>query len=148
VGIIPGIERFTKENRQVNLAISLHAASNDLRSSLLPVNRKYPIDQLIAACREYVAQTRRRITFEWALIQDINDTPSEANKLCGLLKGLLCHVNVIPLNPTVKYPGNASSRDRAAAFQKILVDAGIPCTVRVRRGIEIAAGCGQLAGSS
>jgi len=145
VGLVPMIERFTKEKRQINLAISLHAADDELRSSMLPVNRKYPIDVLLKACKAYVETTGRRITFEWALIRDVNDSPETARKLAGRLSGLLCHVNVIPLNPTQKYPGQATTRERAEAFRGVLEKAGIPCTVRIRRGIDIQAGCGQLA---
>jgi 23S rRNA (adenine2503-C2)-methyltransferase len=145
VGLVPMIRRFAKEGRQVNLAISLHAADDALRSSLLPVNKKYPLAQLIDACREYVELTNRRITFEWALIRDVNDTPEQARKLASLVRGLLCHVNVIPLNPTRKYPGQATTRDRAATFCAELEKAGIPATIRIRRGIDIQAGCGQLA---
>ncbi len=145
VGLIPMIRRFAEENRQVNLAISLHAAEDSLRSSLLPVNRKYPLLDLLAACREYVEKTGRRITFEWALIRDVNDTPEEARRLAALLKGLLCHVNVIPLNPTNKYRGQATTHERAVAFCAELEKAGIPATIRIRRGIDIQAGCGQLA---
>jgi 23S rRNA (adenine2503-C2)-methyltransferase len=148
VGLIPAIHRFAEENNQVNLAISLHAADDELRASMLPVNNRYPIADLIAACREYVQKTSRRITFEWALIQGVNDTPEQAEKLADLLRGLICHVNVIPLNPTAGYGGEKSSRERVQAFQEILENRGIPCTVRVRRGIEIQAGCGQLASIS
>ncbi len=97
------------------------------------------------AVRQYVAQTGRRVTFEWALIRDINDSPEHARELASLLKGLLCHVNVIPLNPTQKYHGKATTRERAEAFCSILQKAGIPATIRLRRGIDIQAGCGQLA---
>lgn len=145
VGLVPMIRRFAEEKRQVNLAISLHAADDEQRSALLPVNRKYPIQQVIEACHEYVEKTSRRVTFEWALIRDVNDTPETARKLAGLLKGLICHVNVIPLNPTRDYTGQATTRERARAFCDILNAAGIPCTIRIRRGIEIQAGCGQLA---
>jgi 23S rRNA (adenine2503-C2)-methyltransferase len=145
VGLIPAIQRFTKENRQVNLAISLHAATDELRASMLPVNNRYPIADLISACREYVDATHRRITFEWALIQNVNDTEEQANKLVELLKGMLCHVNVIPLNPTNKFSGRRSENNRVKKFQQILEANGIPCTVRIRRGIDIQAGCGQLA---
>jgi 23S rRNA (adenine2503-C2)-methyltransferase len=145
VGLVPFIRKFADEKRQVNLAISLHAADNEARSALLPVNRKYPIEQVIEACRYYVEQTGRRVTFEWALIRDVNDTPEVARRLAGLLKGLICHVNVIPLNPTKKYPGQATTRERAQAFAEVLNQAGIPCTIRIRRGIDIQAGCGQLA---
>ncbi|HVN54014.1 MAG TPA: 23S rRNA (adenine(2503)-C(2))-methyltransferase RlmN [Anaerolineaceae bacterium] len=148
VGLVPMIERFAAEKRQINLAISLHAPDDELRSSMLPVNRKYPIDVLLEACRNYVEKTHRRITFEWALIRDVNDSPEVARRLVKRLKGLLCHVNVIPLNPTRKYLGQATTRERAEAFRDELVKAGIPCTIRIRRGIDIQAGCGQLANQS
>ncbi len=145
VGLIPRIRQFADEKRQVNLAISLHAANDLARSALLPINKKYEIEELVQACRYYVAQTGRRITFEWALIQGVNDSPEDARQLSGLIKGLLCHVNVIPLNPTSKYVGQATTRQRAEAFRAELEKAGIPCTIRLRRGIDIQAGCGQLA---
>ena len=148
VGIIPAIRRFTAEQRQINLAISLHSVTDEQRSAIIPVNRKYPVAELIAACRDYTAQTRRRITFEWALIEGVNDTPQIAGELGALLRGILCHVNVIPLNPTHKYRGKGSTRERAEAFKTALEKAGIPCTVRMRRGIDIQAGCGQLAALS
>jgi len=145
VGLIPMIRRFANEHRQINLAISLHASDNETRDRLLPVNKKYPIEELIKACREYVEKTHRRITFEWALIKDVNDTPDQARQLGKLLHNLLCHVNVIPLNPTRGYSGAATTLVRAKEFQKELERFGIPCTIRVRRGIDIQAGCGQLA---
>ncbi len=145
VGLIPMIRKFADEKRQVNLAISLHAAQDEQRSALLPINRKYPLDELLAACRYYVQHTGRRISFEWALIQGVNDGEEVARELAQKLRGLLCHVNVIPLNPTRKYEGKATSRERAEAFRQTLEENGIPCTVRLRRGIEIQAGCGQLA---
>lgn len=145
VGLIPGIRRFAAENRQINLAISLHAADDELRSSMLPINNKYPIGELIKACREYVQQSGRRITFEWALIDGVNDSTDQAQLLAGLLRGMQCHVNLIPLNPTMGYKGRRASRDQVQAFKRTLELKGIPCTIRVRRGIEIAAGCGQLA---
>jgi 23S rRNA (adenine2503-C2)-methyltransferase len=150
VGLIPGIRRFTQEHAQINLAISLHAADDDLRTKLIPINKKYPLDELFAACLEYIQVTHRRVSFEWALIQGVNDTPEQAQKLAQRLKpfhiagSILCHVNVIPLNPTHKYNGRASTHQRAFTFQSILEQAGIPCTIRLRRGIDIQAGCGQL----
>jgi 23S rRNA (adenine2503-C2)-methyltransferase len=144
-GLIPKIERFASEKRQVNLAVSLHAANDELRTSMMPVNRKYPIADLIQACRNYVDQTGRRITFEWALINGVNDCEADALELAALLKGMICHVNIIPLNPTTKFSGQATTRERALAFQDILESKGIPCTIRLRRGIDIQAGCGQLA---
>ncbi len=151
VGLVPEIRRFTKEGSQINLAISLHAADDILRSQLLPINRKYPLDQLFSACLEYIQKTHRRLSFEWALIEGVNDTPEQAHLLIQRLKELriggsnLSHVNVIPLNPTDKYQGYPTSRKNALAFQEKLTLAGIPCTIRLRRGIEIQAGCGQLA---
>jgi 23S rRNA (adenine2503-C2)-methyltransferase len=151
VGLIPAIKRFTEERRQINLAISLHAADDELRTALLPANRKYPLEPLLTACGEYVEKTGRRVTFEWALIRDVNDAPEQAIKLSALLQrfrhggSMLCHVNVIPLNPTHRYRGKATTRERAKAFQVILEKSGIPCTIRTRRGIDIQAGCGQLA---
>ena len=151
VGLVPAIRRFTAEKRQVNLAVSLHAADDDLRSSMLPINRKYSIDELITACEDYVKTTHRRITFEWALIHGVNDTIEQAQKLAGRLQTLridgsaLCHVNAIPLNPTEQFNGQPTSSERARAFQAELERNGIPCTIRLRRGIDIQAGCGQLA---
>jgi len=145
VGWVPAIEKFANEKRQVNLAISLHAANDTMRSSLLPVNKKYPLDALMTACRNYVAATNRRLTFEWALIDGVNDREQDAHELASLLKGLLCHVNVIQLNPTRKFPGQPTSREKAERFKAILESSGIPCTIRLRRGIDIQAGCGQLA---
>jgi 23S rRNA (adenine2503-C2)-methyltransferase len=145
VGLIPAIRRFSAEKRQINLAISLHAADDDLRSSMLPVNKRYSIDELLLACREYIASTGRRITFEWALINEVNDTPEQAILLAKKLKGMLCHVNAIPLNPTKGFSGKATSHVRAEKFKQILEENGIPCTIRLRRGIDIQAGCGQLA---
>jgi 23S rRNA (adenine2503-C2)-methyltransferase len=148
VGILPIIQQFASEKRQINLAISLHAANDTLRSSLLPINRKYPVKDLIEACRDYVAQTGRRITFEWALIQGVNDSEFDASELAELIKGLICHVNIIPLNPTRKYQGRSTSHERALAFQSVLTRNGITCTIRLRRGLDINAGCGQLASSN
>jgi 23S rRNA (adenine2503-C2)-methyltransferase len=148
VGIVPMIDRFTTENRQVNLAISLHAATNPLRDQLLPINRRYPLDALKAACHRYVSATHRRITFEWALIEGFNDQLEQASALAQWLYGINSHVNLIPLNPTHGYSGDPTSRERAEAFQHVLQEAGISCTIRMRRGIDIQAGCGQLATKS
>jgi 23S rRNA (adenine2503-C2)-methyltransferase len=151
VGLVPSIRRFASEQRQVNLAISLHAADDALRTSLLPVNRKYPLADLLAACKDYVDTTHRRITFEWALIQGVNDSEDQAGLLASKLQifrqgdAALCHVNIIPLNPTRRYAGQATTRQQAEAFQRVLESRGIPCTIRTRRGIDIQAGCGQLA---
>ena len=147
VGLVPMIRRFADEKRQVNLAISLHAADDESRVSMLPINKKYKIDDVLEACRYYVSQTGRRITFEWALINGVNDSPEVARQLAARLKGLLCHVNAIPLNPTPGFEGHATDRQRAALFKEALEQAGIPCTIRMKRGIDIQAGCGQLAGA-
>lgn len=148
VGLVPSIRRFADEARQINLAVSLHAADDGTRGAMMPVNRKYPIAEVIEACRYYVSKTGRRVTFEWALINGVNDTPETARGLAARLKGMLCHVNAIPLNPTTGYSGQPTDRERARAFKETLEQAGIPCTIRMRRGIDIAAGCGQLAGKS
>ena len=147
VGLVPQIRRFADEGRQVNLAISLHAADDEERLAIMPVTKRYKIDEVIEACKYYVEKTHRRVTFEWALIDGVNDTPEVARKLAARLKGLLCHVNAIPLNPTMGYAGRAASRARAAQFKESLEQAGVPCTIRMRRGVDIQAGCGQLAGS-
>jgi 23S rRNA (adenine2503-C2)-methyltransferase len=145
VGLVPMIKRFADENRQTNLAISLHAVDDNERSQLMPVNKKYPIHDVIEACKYYVQKTNRRITFEWALIAGKNDSEKTAQQLANLLKGLLCHVNAIPLNPTNQFLYQASNKDQTLKFQKVLEKNGIPCTIRLRRGIDINAGCGQLA---
>ncbi|MBE0680281.1 MAG: 23S rRNA (adenine(2503)-C(2))-methyltransferase RlmN [Anaerolineales bacterium] len=148
VGLVPQIRRFADEQRQVNLAISLHAVDDDARVAMMPVNKRYKIDEVLEACEYYVAKTSRRITFEWALINGVNDTPEAAKKLASKLRGLMCHVNAIPLNPTAGFDGQATDRQRAALFKESLEQAGIPCTIRMRRGIDINAGCGQLAGAA
>jgi 23S rRNA (adenine2503-C2)-methyltransferase len=148
VGLIPAIHQFTEARRQVNLAVSLHAANDELRSSMLPINKKYPIEDLIKACKEYVEATHRRITFEYALVEGVNDSNAQAHELAELLKGMLCHVNLITLNPIRKFNGKGSSHKSAQAFSEILNKAGIPNTIRLRRGIDIQAGCGQLASQS
>jgi 23S rRNA (adenine2503-C2)-methyltransferase len=143
-GEIPGIERMAREPLQVNLAVSLHAPDDALRDALVPLNRKYPLRDLMRAVGAYVEQTRRRVTFEYALMDDVNDKPEQARALAWLLRGLLCHVNLIPLNPTAASPYRRSPDARVKQFEKILRDANIPTTRRVEKGIEIAAGCGQL----
>jgi 23S rRNA (adenine2503-C2)-methyltransferase len=144
VGLVPQIRRFADEGLQVRLAISLHAATDDERSALLPINKRWPLREVLAACRYYVEKSGRRLTFEWALIQGENDTPEQAHALGKLLHGLLCHVNLIPLNPTKDYEGRPSSTERVNRFVEILGEYDIMATVRVRRGIDIDAGCGQL----
>jgi len=144
VGLVPQIRRFADEGLQVRLAISLHAATDAERGALLPVNRRWDLQDLMDACRYYIEKTGRRITFEWALINGETDTPEQAHALGKLLGGMLCHVNAIPLNPTPGYGGGPSSVDAGEQFKNILAGYGIVVTIRVRRGIDINAGCGQL----
>jgi 23S rRNA (adenine2503-C2)-methyltransferase len=146
-GIVPGIERLAAEDLQVNLAISLHAGNDRLRDELVPVNRRYPLDVLLNACRQYIERTHRRITFEIALSEGVNDSIERAKEVIERLSDLLCHVNLIPFNPVEGPLFFPSSRERIDAFAKTLEKAGIPVTVRLGRGIDIQAGCGQLRGS-
>jgi 23S rRNA (adenine2503-C2)-methyltransferase len=144
VGLVPAITRLAQEDLQIGLAISLHAANDRARSKLLPINSRYPLSELIAAVKNYIRVTNRRVTFEWALIQGQNDNPEQAQELGFLLKGMMTHVNLIPLNPTGGYAGKPSDPERVKTFQDILTQHGVTSTVRVRRGIDIQAGCGQL----
>jgi len=144
VGLVPAIRRYADEQRQSPLAVSLHAASDAERDQLIPINKRWPISMLMDACRYYVDKTGRRITFEWALILGRNDTVAQARRLAGLIGGLKCHVNLIPLNPTDKFNGAPSSYARVESFRSELALKGVSSTVRVRRGIDIGAGCGQL----
>lgn len=145
VGLVPRIRQFTAESQPFNLAVSLHAATDSLRSDLLPIARRYPLETLMEACREYTRASGRRLTFEWALIEDVNDAPEQAEALVKLVAGMLCHVNLIPLNPTRGYAGGPTPLERANTFRSVLESHKVPCTIRVRRGIDIQAGCGQLA---
>ena len=144
VGLVPGIRKLAAEDLQVKLAISLHASNDVERSKLLPTNRRWPIAELLDAVQDYIDATGRRVTFEWALIRHENDTVEQAHELGQLLRGMLCHVNLIPLNPTVGYMGAPSEPERVDAFQAELATFGVTSSVRVRRGIDIDAGCGQL----
>ena len=144
VGLVPGIGRMSQERLQIGLAVSLHAPTDRLRNKLVPVNCRYPLAELMIACRRYVRRTGRRITFEYALLQGINDSDQQAQYLARLLRGLLCHVNLIPVNRVEGSPYWPSSRQRTQSFQRILQEAGISATVRLRRGLDIDAGCGQL----
>lgn len=144
VGIVPGIRRLSNEGLQVALAVSLHAPNDALRDELVPMNRRYPLAQLISAGREYVARTGRRITFEYALMDQVNDLLEHARQLADLLRDLRCHVNLIPLNPTPGSPYQASSRVRVRAFHEALKRLHVSATVRLHRGVDIQAGCGQL----
>ncbi len=157
VGLVPGIRRLATETLPINLAISLHAPDDDLRSAMMPVNRRYPLAALLDAVRDYLATAGRRVSFEYVLLQGKNDEPEHAAKLAALLRGeagpiglplQLVHVNLIPWNPVPGMPLGRSERRRVLTFQRILRERGIACTVRVERGVSIAAACGQLAGSS
>jgi 23S rRNA (adenine2503-C2)-methyltransferase len=144
VGLVPGIRRMAAEPLQINLAVSLHAPNDELRRQVVPIDKRYPLNELMPAVRDYIATTHRRVTFEYALMDGINDTPALARQLAALLKGLLCHVNLIPLNPVAESPYQPSKPENAAAFEAILAGNNIPTTLRLRRGIDIDAGCGQL----
>ncbi len=147
VGIVPGIEQLAAEGLPVGLAISLHAPTDELRDRLVPINRKYALDRLVAACRGYTGRTHRRVTFEYALIDGVNDSPAEADALAQLLRGLLCHVNLIPVNPVPELPYRPSPYERVVAFESRLRERGVNATLRVSRGADIQAGCGQLRGA-
>ncbi len=144
VGLAPQIRRLAGERLQMTLAVSLHAPTDELRDRLVPVNRRYPLAELMAACREYYAATRRRVTFEYVLIDGVNDHPAEARALVRLTGDQRCHINVIPLNPVAGVPFARPSLARVRAFEAVLRDAGVPVTVRIERGGEIQAACGQL----
>lgn len=144
VGIPAGIRRLADENRPIRLAVSLHAATDAERAALVPPARRWPLAELLDACRYYIDKRGRHIFFEWALINGENDNPEQAHALGRLLDGIDAHLNLIPLNPTSGYDGAPSDQTRVKAFQRVLAGYGIPSTVRQRRGIDIAAGCGQL----
>jgi len=149
VGVVPGILRLATENRACSLAVSLHGATQEARAALVPVARKWPLDELMAACKTYSATTGRKIFYEWTLIEGQNDTPEQARAVGALLRDLPAHVNLIPLNPTMGYDGLPTQQAAARAFQAVLAtEFRVPSTVRQRRGIDIAAGCGQLAVST
>ena len=148
VGVVPGIRRLTAERQPVRLAVSLHGATQAERAALIPVARKWPLDELIDACREHTATLGCRIFFEWTLIDGRNDGPDHAHALGRLLQDIPAQVNLIPLNPTEGYAGQPTGGTAARAFQDILLGYSLPSTVRQRRGIDIAAGCGQLAALS
>ena len=144
VGLAPQIVRLAREKLQINLAVSLHAPDDATRSQTMPINRRYPIADLLNACRRYVEITDRRIFFEYVLLKDQNDTLNHARRLGQLLTGMLCHVNLIPVNPTTDGPYQRTSRADAELFQIELRRYGVPSTVRIEKGIDIDAGCGQL----
>ncbi|CAB4731146.1 MAG: 23S rRNA (adenine(2503)-C(2))-methyltransferase RlmN [Actinobacteria bacterium] len=144
VGIIPGIVRFGTERLPANLAVSLHAANDTLRNELVPINRRYPLAQLADACREYLGHRNRRLSFEWAMIDNVNDRPTDARELAAIARDLRAHVNLIPLNPTEGFATIGSPLARVHEFRDDLVARGVNATVRQNRGTDIDAACGQL----
>jgi 23S rRNA (adenine2503-C2)-methyltransferase len=147
VGVVPGIRKLTARPLPVNLAVSLHAANDRLRDELVPINKRYPIDDLMSACADYLAVKGRRLSFEWAMIDGVNDRPNDATELAKLCRRfhLPAHVNLIPLNPTPGYPTVGSPLKRVHEFRDSLEARGVNATVRRNRGTEIDAACGQLA---
>ena len=143
-GLVNGIDRLAKLNMPITLSISLHAAEDSIRSKVMPVNRKYNISELLTACREYIKITGRRISFEYALIDGVNDTPKDAQLLAAKLKGMLCHVNLIPANPVVERDFKRPDNTKINEFKNHLEKLGITTTVRRTLGADINAACGQL----
>ncbi|TAK33322.1 MAG: 23S rRNA (adenine(2503)-C(2))-methyltransferase RlmN [Chloroflexota bacterium] len=143
-GVVPGIQRLAAESLQVGLAISLHAASNELRDRLVPLNRRYPLEKLLQACRDYARATGRRVTYEYAMIDHVNDSLGAARDLARLLHGQLCHVNLIALNRVEGTPYAPTPPRRILAFERELQRLGIPVTIRSSRGGGVQAACGQL----
>ncbi len=143
-GLVPRIYDLAGEGLPVTLAVSLHAPDDRLRDVLVPINRRYPLKELLAACRAYAASTGRRVTFEYALAAGVNDSPEQARQLAGLVRGMLCHVNLIPLNRVEGKDFTPSGPRRVAAFRRILEQEGVPVTVRRKLGASVNAACGQL----
>jgi len=144
IGLVPFIERLAAENLPVNLAISLHAPDDALRSSMIPVNRKYPIAAIVAAARAHAERTGRRTSYEYVMLAGVNDSPAQAQRLASVVGRHLSHVNLIPMNPVEGTPLQRPSRERTLAFQRVLQTAGISTTIRDTRGLDIDAACGQL----
>ncbi|MGC6467195.1 MAG: 23S rRNA (adenine(2503)-C(2))-methyltransferase RlmN [Akkermansiaceae bacterium] len=148
VGHVAGIRNLAEAGKKYSLSVSLHGASDEERGALIPVNRRWPIAELLKTCREYSAKTGNKVFIAWTLIEGANDSDDHARRLGELLKGMSVHVNLIPLNPTDDFDGRPPSEERVYAFLQIVKEvAGVPVTVRQRRGIDVGAGCGQLAGS-
>jgi 23S rRNA (adenine2503-C2)-methyltransferase len=148
IGIVPGIRRLAKERLPVNLAVSLHAANDELRNELVPINRRYPLEAITGACREYLAAKNRRLSFEWALIEDVNDRRRDAEELASFARPLRAHVNLIPLNRTPGWPTRGSTPRAIREFRDLLVALGVNATIRRNRGTDIDAACGQLRASA
>ena len=147
VGLIPGIQKLAEEALQVGLAVSLHAPDEALRERLIPTAHRFPLPDILQACRDYSTNTGRRVTFEYCLMDGVNDSPEQARALAVALEGMLCHVNLIPVNPTPDDSIRRPARTRTLAFQRELSARGVACTVRVEKGAEISAACGQLRGA-
>ena len=143
-GLVPKIDKLAEEKLQLTLSVSLHAPNDTVRNTIMPVNKAYPVDELLAACRRYYQKTGRRISFEYAMIDGVNDTPEAAKELIAKLKGMGAHMNLIPLNYVEESPLKPSSKQTISRFQTLLEDAGIPATVRRSLGGDIDASCGQL----
>ena len=143
-GLVPMIDKLAEKKLQLSLAISLHGPTDEIRNQIMPVNKAYPIDVLLAACRRYYEATSRRIHFEYAMIDGVNDRETDAKALLKLLKGLPAHVNMIPLNHVEESPLKPSTRAAVLKFQKLLEDGGVTATVRRTLGGDIDASCGQL----
>ena len=143
-GVVPRILELAESRLQLTLSVSLHAPDDETRSRLMPVNRRWPVDELLAACRTYYEKTSRRISFEYAMIRDVNDSPETARLLLKKLRGLPAHVNLIPLNNVAESPLKPSDRAAVLRFQKLLEEQGVACTVRRTLGSDIDASCGQL----
>ena len=147
VGIVPGIRRLADEPLPVNLAVSLHAANDELRDELVPINRRYPLADLVGACEHYLRHRNRRLSFEWALIDGVNDRSADAEELAAIARPLRAHVNLIPLNSTPDWPTAGTSPAGVRQFHRLLLDLGVNATIRANRGNEIDAACGQLRAS-
>jgi len=143
-GILPEMERLSEDYPQVNLAVSLHGPNDEIRDKLIPMNKKWPMAELLRACRKHTELTGRRITFEYALIKGVNDSPEHGEELARRLGRMLCHVNLIPLNKVEENKLHGSDRKKAEEFKKQLEAKGIPVTIRREMGADIDAACGQL----
>ena len=143
-GIVPGIRRLAEEGLQVELSVSLHAPNSALRRRLMPIENKYPLDELLAACVDYTAKTKRFVTFEYTLIRGVNDSPRDAEELAGHLRRFSCRVNLIPLSPVEEFEGEAPTRAAIETFERALAKRGVSVTLRESKGSGVDAACGQL----
>lgn len=143
-GVVPGIKELAVRNKQIGLAVSLNAPNDSLRSKIMPVNNQYPLEKLIDSVKEYIEITNRRVTFEYVMMDNINDSPEYAYQLRRLISDILCHVNLIPVNPVSELDVYRPSLEKIEKFKKILIDGNIDTTIRQERGVEIEAACGQL----